>query len=241
MSEAVITLGLAGAPARRRRMRGFAPVAPILAVLAAATLTGCAQRHSITVGSIPDDYRTNHPIVISEKEEVLDLPVAASDRGVTVMQKTAIEGFLANYDASAAPPLKIMMPAGSPNEVAANHVSTGFARIAEANGVPASRIMLYSYQAAPTELSAPVRIAFAAMKAHTGPCGRWPADIGDTTENKHYANFGCSYQNNLAAQVANPSDLIGPRQMTPVDAEKRGIVIDEYRKPPRISGSEVFY
>ena len=240
MSEAVITLGLADAPARRR-MRDIRRAAPLLAVLAAATLSGCAQRHSITVGSIPDDYRTNHPIVVSEKEQVLDLPVAASDRGVTAMQRTAIEGFLAAYDTSAAPPLKIMIPAGSANEVAANHASSGFARIAQANGVPASRIMLFSYQAAPTEVAAPVRIAFAAVKAHTGQCGRWPEDIGETTENKHYANFGCAYQNNLAAQVANPSDLLGPRKMSPVDAEKRGIVIDEYRIPPEIGGSEVFY
>ena len=29
--------------------------------------------------------------------------------------------------------------------------------------------------------------------------------------------------------------------MSPVDAEKRGIVIDEYRIPPEIGGSEVFY
>ena len=46
-------------------------------------VAGCAKRDSITVGAVPDDYRTNHPIVIAEKEEILDLPVGASDRGIT--------------------------------------------------------------------------------------------------------------------------------------------------------------
>ena len=57
----------------------------MLAVATVALLSGCAfqKRDSITVGAVPDDYRTNHPIIIAEKEETLDLPVGASDRGAT--------------------------------------------------------------------------------------------------------------------------------------------------------------
>ena len=31
-----------------------------------------------------------------------------------------------------------------------------------------------------------------------------------------------------AAQIANPSDLLGPRKQTTIDAERRGIVIDVF-------------
>ncbi|MDE1996302.1 MAG: pilus assembly protein CpaD, partial [Rhizobiaceae bacterium] len=41
--------------------------------------------------------------------------------------------------------------------------------------------------------------------------------------------FGCASQNNLAAQVANPTDLIAPRAMSPIDADQRSKVIDNYR------------
>ena len=58
------------------------------------------KRDSITVGAVPDDYRTNHPIMIAEKEEALDLPVGASDRGVTHSQRASLDGFLAGYDKS---------------------------------------------------------------------------------------------------------------------------------------------
>ena len=69
------------------------------------------------------------------------------------------------------------------------------------------------------------------MRAQTDKCGRWPEDIlQNSAENKHYANFGCSYQNNLAAQIANPADLLGPRKQSPIDAERRSNVIDEYRR-----------
>lgn len=204
----------------------------VLAVAAVALLSGCAafqKRDSVTVGAVPDDYRTNHPIVIAPKEATLDLPVGASDRGATASQRASLEGFLAGYDRTAAPVLYIVTPSGSANAVAAADAGKDFADIARKSGVPGSRILLASYQAAPEETAAPVRVTFSAMRAQTGKCGMWPEDVLATSENKHYANFGCSYQTNVAAQVANPEDLLGPRKPAPIDAANRGVVIDDYQ------------
>lgn len=206
--------------------------APALAGFAAALLAGCAQRDSISVGSIPDDYRTNHPIVIGERERVLDLPVGAGDRGMTEMHRVALRGFLADYDRSAAPLVTILVPYGAPNSVAAGEAGRDFARYAQRMGVRDSRIIVSSYQPAVVDVPAPIRVTYAAMQAYTDRCGRWPEDIADTTDNKHYANFGCSFQNNMAAQIANPADLLGPRQPSPIDAERRDTVIEGYRKAP---------
>lgn len=206
--------------------------APVLAVLAVALLAGCAKRDSITVGSIPDDYRTNHPIVIAEQLQVLDLPVAAGERGMTRVQRVALQGFLADYDRSAAPLVTILVPYGTPNAVAADEAGRDFARLARARGVPEGRIIVSSYQPALVDVSAPIRVTYAAMRAQTDRCGRWPEDLADTTANKHYANFGCSYQNNLAAQIANPADLLGPRQPSEIDAQRRETVIEAYHKAP---------
>ena len=202
---------------------------PALAIMLAASLAGCANRDSITVGSVPDDYRTTHPIVIAEKNQKIDLPVGAGDRGMTGAQRDTLLGFLDGYDKRAAPSLTIAIPRGSANEVAALVAGRDFARVAVAAGVKRNRIVMTSYQSDVPEASAPVRVAFVAVRAQTDKCGRWPDDLADTSENKHYADFGCSYQNNLAAQVANPNDLIGPRKQSEIDAENRGAVIDKYR------------
>ena len=103
---------------------GWPPVRPVLAVLALSLLSGCSylKRDHVIVGSVPDDYRTNHPIIIAEKEETLDLPVGASDRGATASQRASLEGFLAGYDKSAAPVLTIIAPSGSANARAAADV-----------------------------------------------------------------------------------------------------------------------
>lgn len=209
-----------------------ARLAILLPVAAIVVTAGCASRDSITVGSVADDYRTNHPIMIGEKERTLDLAVGASDRGATKTQKVAIDGFLANYDKSAAPVLSILTPAGSSNEFAAKEAARDFAQVAYRSGVPDSRVVISSYQAGSADVAAPVRLSYVAVMAHTNKCGRWPEDLANISENKHYANFGCSYQNNLAAQIANPNDLLGPRRPSEIDAENRGVVIDDYRELP---------
>ncbi|ESZ26356.1 CpaD family pilus assembly protein [Mesorhizobium sp. L2C084A000] len=229
MSQSALKASTIAAAMRFGRSRVCRGAVPVLAVAVAALLAGCAQRDSITVGAIPDDYRTNHPIVIAEKNQKIDLPVGAGDRGMTGSQRDTLLGFLDGYDRSAAPTLTIQVPSGSANEVAATAAARDFARLAIASGVKRNRLVVTSYQAASSEISSPVRVAYVAVRAQTDKCGRWPADLVDTSENKHYADFGCSYQNNLAAQMANPADLLGPRKPSTIDAENRGAVIDVYR------------
>lgn len=204
-----------------------------IAILAGTMLSGCAylKRDHVEVGAVPDDYRTNHPIVISQREEVIDIPVGTSDEKMSVAQKAAVLGFLDNYEASNGSVVQIMTPAGSANERAVANLSPELFALVAGAGVPRHKIIALPYQASSAEVSAPVRLTYTTMAASAGQCGRWPDDMLKASgENKHYANFGCSYQNNLAAQVANPADLLGPRKPTEIDAERRVLAIDQYRE-----------
>jgi pilus assembly protein CpaD len=211
----------------RRNARWLRRAAPVLAATAAILLTGCASRDSITVGSVPDDYRTNHPIVVGEKQEVLDLPVALDAHRATRGQRELVDGFLYRYERGSGAPVTIMAPIGSANAPAAASVAAELAGHIRRAGVRDVSIQNYVVESA--EASAPLRVTYVAIRAQTGKCGRWPADLTENSENRHWANFGCSYQNNLAAQIANPHDLIGPRRPTEIDAEKRGVAIDDYQ------------
>lgn len=200
-------------------------------ILAGAMLGGCANVHNIEVGSVPDDYRTNHPIIISEKEEVVDIPVASSDNKMNYGTTSIVRGFARQYRKNSTGTLLIMAPVGSPNTGAASHVADQIRKVLVEEGIPRGRIQITSYQAAVEHDAAPIRLSFNGIAASTGPCGRWPTDLAiNTSENKHYENFGCATQNNLAAQIANPSDLIAPRGMTPIDAQRRDSVIGDYRE-----------
>ena len=151
--------------------------------------------------------------MIAEKNQKIDLPVGAGDRGMTGSQRDTLLGFLDGYDKSAAPSLTIAGPESvRPTRSPRRRRRRDFARLAVASGIKRNRIVMTSYQAASSETSAPVRVSYISMRAQTDKCGRWPSDLVETSENKHYADFGCSYQNNLAAQMANPADLLGPRK-----------------------------
>ncbi|MCT7376189.1 CpaD family pilus assembly protein [Chelativorans salis] len=201
---------------------------PLVAIAVAGVLSGCTNRDSVVVGAVPDDYRTRHPIVIEEKNEVLDLPVGASSHRMTWHQKAALGGFLDRYEDSGGAVVTMQIPEGAANSAAAHSVSNDFAALLHRYGVPKGYVHILAYQARPED-TPPIRLSYPVVKAAVGPCGRWPEDLMDTTENRNYANFGCSYQNNLAAQVANPADILGPRKMTPIDAENRDSAIGDYK------------
>ncbi len=52
----------------------------------------------------------------------------------------------------------------------------------------------------------------------------------DYFENQPYWNLGCAIQRNLAAQVADPADLMQPRGETPAYAMRRTTVVEKYRQ-----------
>jgi pilus assembly protein CpaD len=234
------------AASNRRRGAGIRLVLyPMAAALGISLLSGCVGRDHVIVGAIPDDYRTNHPITISEREQVTDIPVGASDRGMTRAQRNLLEGFLDSYDRSAAPVVRILLPTGSANQAAARRAAAGLAEVAREAGVPRGHLAILSYQAGAPDSQPPIRVSYSKVVASAGPCGRWPEDLTVNAENKHYADFGCSYQHNLAAQIADPNDLVGPRKEGDIDAENRNNVINVYRSrgiSPEFSGnSEVQY
>lgn len=220
---------------RVRLMTDTKSKAPLLAALliSATALAGCGafqNRHHIEVGSVPDDYRTNHPIVLSEREETLDVPVGNSDTKISVAQRSGIQGFLQNYATNGSGLVQILLPSGSANAAAAQRVHGQIVSALSGGGVASRNIVTASYDASGVAGTAPVRISYRAMTASTEQCGKWPEDLSDTSENKHFKNFGCASQNNLAAMVSNPADLIGPQLPTPSDSAKRSLAISRYQR-----------
>lgn len=204
--------------------------APIL-VVAAGLLSGCAGRDSVTVGAVPDDYRTRHPIVLKETEKTLDIPVRILSHRLSPQQKATVEAFLEDYGDSGPSVMTILVPEGSANSGAAKGVADDLAAFLQRRGVSKGYLQILPYDAS-GEVTAPIRLSYGKLSASVEPCGRWPDDMLNTYQNRNYANFGCSYQYNLAAQVANPMDFLGPRKQTTIDAENRTGVIERYRGVP---------
>lgn len=195
-----------------------------------AVASGCANADRTATGSLPDDYRTRHPIVVGEQERTIDIPIATGATQLTTGQKDVIGGFVSRYSTDSSGLFRIILPRGSRNDAATSVTGRQIRKLLARYGVPANKVVIENYSAADPAEAAPIRLSYFAIAASTSACGQWPEDIVfNTTENKNYYNFGCATQNNLAAQIADPNDLLGPRRMTPADATQRGEVLKRYR------------
>ncbi|WP_232845876.1 CpaD family pilus assembly protein [Aurantimonas marina] len=220
----------AGAKPRRLSRRRGGTVLALGALLVAG---GCANVQHVEVGAIPDDYRTRHPIVVSEAQTAVDIPVVASDGRLSYADRGRVEDFADRFRASGADTIQVLLPTGSANQYAADRLSGGIVKALRGRKIARDRIFVQPYSAAGASGPTPIRLAYSGLVAKTGPCGRWPADLADTSENKNYFNFGCASQQNLAAQIADPRDLLSPRGMDSSDAERRTTILEKYRKGER--------
>ncbi len=209
-------------------MRKSGSLAAVL--LASAVLAGCQSISTTDVALTDQDYRKRHPILIAEQPEVMDIPVAMKATELTPDINRAIYRFVNAYRASGTGFMNIQVPAGSANEVAALTAARAVKKVVQRSGVAPGHIRVTPYQVDNKAWVAPVRLSFLKVKAVAPECGIWPEDLGKPDTDKQYFNFGCAQQQNLAAMVQNPSDLITPREMTPADGEQRSRVIDIYRK-----------
>lgn len=202
------------------------------AVLCVSLLSGCAgmhQRDNMAVSSIANDYTKRHPIVLSEQEQVLDVPVASGAQRLNYATLSNVQAFAQKFQTSGTGTIVVLMPSGSANSSAANFVQPQIIQAIEQGGQHRNNIAIQSYDASQHGAAAPIRLSFLSVTASTGECGLWPEELSNTPMNENYADFGCSSQNNLAAQIANPGDLLGPRKESPIDAENRGKVIADYQ------------
>lgn len=204
---------------RRRRLAFTA------ALLLATALAGCTvNRHEI-VGSVPDDYRTRHPIVLEESLATLDIPTGVDIYRLAAPMRANIAGFAQTFLDSGGTTLAIIVPTGSANAAASRHLAGDIRTALVRSGVPNRAIEFRAYAAGPSETGAPVRLAYNRIAAGTDRCGDWPDQTAANSENRNYENFGCASQQNLAAMLDNPLDLLYPRKMTPADATRRSTVL----------------
>ena len=184
-----------------------------------------------TTGSVPLDYRERHPIVITDKTRTLDVPVGQGDAVLPEGTRDTILGFLGRYRAESTGVIQVARPVGAANAGLAANAAAEIEELLALAGVADQDVVRGTYPVAGDAI-APVRLAYTAVRAVVGECGTWPEDLNDPDtnhDNRQYHNFGCATRANLAAQIANPTDLLHPRAPTPADAGRRDAVIETYR------------
>jgi pilus assembly protein CpaD len=216
--------------------RGARPagVAVLLVLLLGSALGACKSLEE--PGTFPAAYTLldpsqKHPIMVSQQPTTMRLSVARGALGLTPAQRAEVADFLGHYRATDAGNSKLLIavPSGTPNESAALFAVGDIRRIIGTIGFAESNVVVEPYGQARGR-NAPIRLSYLRYVAEAPQCGLWPANVADDRRSLPYANFGCAQQHNLAAQIANPADLIVPRTMDAADAERRAVVLNKYRQ-----------
>ncbi len=213
----------------------------IKTVAALAALAGvvgaCQNRAPLTTGSLyPHDYRARHPIALADGTRSLDVFVTGTGH-LDPRQADDIDAFLLEFRRYGRGTLVLDLPRGVAPAMGAAVERTGAAirRMGARAGLGAGQLIVTGYIVASPGLAAPLRLSFQRMEAKVvGPCGVWPQDLGVgdpgfTGRNEPAWNLGCATQSNVAAQIADPVDLVRGRTEGRIDTIRRTRNIEKMR------------
>lgn len=204
---------------RANTLRAILAGAALLGLAACAT-TGAQGPAPATAATQWEDKVK----VTAAPDEVL---LAVHAEGLSPRQVQALDALLARFTEAEARELVVLAPVGGPQAPAAGRMAAVARAYLIDAGAPRFAVRIDSYPA-DGDKDPPLRVGYLRHTAEIPRCGSWE-NLSATRNNDAYGNFGCAVTANMAAQVANPADLQGPRREDPADAMRRGVVMEKYR------------
>ncbi|MCJ8323698.1 MAG: CpaD family pilus assembly protein [Rhizobiales bacterium] len=198
--------------------------------LACFGLTACYQ-------TIPSDmsmaelsqpaFKNNHPIIVKQGQQQVNLVVPAQAGGLSSVQTAVAAQFILDYIDKGEGLFQIWQPNGNSNTKAVAAAHKKVRQILYDAAIPANAISYHKYDAFGDD-KAWLGLKFKRYYASVAKCGAGNQNLGTNYLNKNYQTFGCAYQNNLAAMISNPKDLISPSALSAASAERRQIIWSKY-------------
>ena len=193
--------------------------------LAATLLAGsCAVPVANGPASIAADGAVNHPIGVEPSYQSLRLAYTSTDQGISSADQARFANFVSAYEAHGNGSIAVSAPAGANSQATIGF----FAQRINDMGVSKDHILVSTHDAPDGDQR--VEINYVSYEAHTGKCGDWSDNLSYTADNLTPKNFGCAVQQNIAAQIADPRDLMQQRPTGDASAERRATVIQNYEQ-----------
>jgi pilus assembly protein CpaD len=201
-----------------------------LSIVALLALGACASRAPAKdAPSAPDPVTPTERFAIEVKPQQDELRLAAHDTGLSEHQSAALADYAHHWFEVEGGDIVLRAPDHAGDPAAAYRTSVGARDYLVGQGVPAAKLHIEGYDAQ-GDAHAPVLLAFTRYVAKGPDCGHNWENLSATKDNRAYDNFGCAVTANLAAEIANPQDLVQPQADDPPDAGRRSVVMGHYRK-----------
>ena len=191
------------------------------ALLLAAPLAACGG----AAGTGPVPLTPTSRFALQVEPGIDRVALAVHETGLSDNQALALRDMVNRFASEGAQILTVEAPSG--DDPLSSSAAWAIKGELEAQGVPPYQVRLVTYVA--PDPRAPVLVGFDTVRAAVPQCGTSWTNLGRTGANAGYANFGCAVNANLAAQIADPRDIVAPRAVQPGSAARRSVVFDKYR------------
>ena len=196
----------------------------LLALGACATDAGHDQKAAADPPPITPSER--YPIQVDPSPTELKLGV--HDAGISPNQADALRDFAGRWLQTDRAPITIKAPEHGPAQAAVYRTATAAREFLISQGVDPGAVRIVGYEAGDDH--APVVVGFVRYQARVPQCGRSWDNLATDYKADGYAEFGCTVTANIAAQTAEPADLLHPRDIDAPDAQRRQNVLEKYRQ-----------
>jgi pilus assembly protein CpaD len=205
-----------------------------LAVLACLTLCACASPNTKNAAE-PVTPTEHFAIDVAKQPETLRL--AVHREGLSANQAQALGVFAQRWVDGGGEEITMQSPEHGANPADAYRTAADARDRLISDGVAPARIQIIGYEA-DGDAHAPIIVGFQRYVAKGPQCGHAWENLTATGSNSAYGSFGCAVTANIAAQIADPRDLLYPRAIEPSDAARRQTVLDHYRKGETTSSAK---
>jgi pilus assembly protein CpaD len=200
----------------------------LIPLVLAAAVTACAsappREGAVVDPRTPlDQFRAQ---VIPQADQVR---LAIHAQGISGPQADALASLVQAWRDNGGGDIRLQSPVGAADSAAAYRMAESVRAFLISQGAPNSAIQVVGYDAA-GQAAAPMVVGYERYVAQIPRCGQSWDNLTSTSGNQVSANFGCTVNANIAAQLANPADLARPRDMDPADAGRRAEVLAKYRR-----------
>ncbi len=184
-----------------------------LAVLACAFAAGCGSFKNTAQDAI--SVAEQHPISVDSQVVTLTLTPTASDAELSRLDEARLRAFAQAYLRKGHGPVSVTTPQGAPAGAAfAANVEKALHDAGLAHGSIARAV----HQGGASD---DLILSYTHYIATPSACGLWQGIRKRDYKNQRSANFGCASQNNLAAMIVDPHDLIAPQTEADPDSAIR--------------------
>jgi pilus assembly protein CpaD len=197
--------------------------------IAFAAMAGCGSFPGTTNPNLVMQPEEAHPITVRATQAEMQIAVTPQSAALMRVDETRLRAFASSYRTRGHGPMMIEVPSETLNSMAATQVLADVQAVLRDEGLHPDTVQSRPYRTTEDPSGAPLVLHFTRYEAEASPCGDFSQSYSQRFNGNPTPNWGCATQNNLAAMISDPADLVTPRDMTPASAAQRSEMLNRYR------------